>query len=63
MRYYTAMAKTVGLPLAIAAKHILLGSVKSRGVNIPLTEEFYNPILSELENYGIRFNETEISLD
>jgi saccharopine dehydrogenase-like NADP-dependent oxidoreductase len=56
----TAMAKTVGLPMAIAAKHILLGSIKSRGVHIPLTEEFYNPILSELENYGIRFNETEI---
>ncbi len=55
----TAMSKTVGLPLAIAVKHILLGTIKSRGVHIPLTAEFYLPILNELEKYGIQFSETD----
>ncbi|MDZ4668161.1 MAG: saccharopine dehydrogenase C-terminal domain-containing protein [bacterium] len=54
----TAMAKTVGLPLAIATKLILQGKIKSRGVQIPLNREFYEPILNELETYGIKFIET-----
>lgn len=59
----TGMAKTVGLPLAIATKHILLGNIKSRGVLMPITPEFYLPILEELENYGVRFVETEKQLN
>jgi saccharopine dehydrogenase-like NADP-dependent oxidoreductase len=51
----TAMAKTVGLPMAIATKLILQGKIKSRGVQIPLSREFYEPILSELNEYGISF--------
>lgn len=54
---YTAMAKTVGLPMAIAAKLILNGEINSRGVQIPITREFYEPILAELQNYGIKFFE------
>jgi len=53
----TAMAKTVGLPMAIACKLILQGKIKSRGVQIPLSREFYEPILSELKTYGIAFKE------
>lgn len=53
----TAMSKTVGLPMAIAAKHIMLGDVKLRGVVIPTMPELYNPILSELAEYGISFTE------
>lgn len=45
----TGMAKTVGLPLGIAAKLILTGKVESRGVVIPVTEDLYTPILNELE--------------
>jgi saccharopine dehydrogenase-like NADP-dependent oxidoreductase len=56
---YTAMAKTVGLPLAIAAKLILLGKIKSRGVVIPIDKEIYNPVLEELKTVGIVFHETE----
>ncbi|UKM65268.1 saccharopine dehydrogenase NADP-binding domain-containing protein [Flavobacteriaceae bacterium GSB9] len=57
---YTAMAKTVGLPVAIAALAILNGKIKTPGVQIPIIKEVYQPILAELENYGIAFNEKEV---
>ncbi|OEK09897.1 saccharopine dehydrogenase [Flavivirga aquatica] len=57
---YTAMAKTVGLPVAIAAIAILNGKITTPGVQIPITKEIYEPILKELENFGIIFNEKEI---
>jgi saccharopine dehydrogenase-like NADP-dependent oxidoreductase len=53
----TAMAKTVGLPMAIAAKLILSGKISARGVQMPLADEFYLPILEELSHYGISFEE------
>lgn len=56
----TAMAKTVGLPMAIAAKLLLQGKISTRGVQMPLSSEFYTPILAELEQFGIRFTEQEI---
>ncbi len=55
----TAMAKTVGLPLAIATKLIASDKVRARGVVIPTTEEFYRPILLELATHGIALNESE----
>lgn len=55
----TAMAKTVGLPVAIAALKILNGEIKEPGVQIPITAAIYTPILKELESYGIHFNEVE----
>ncbi|MFM7015180.1 MAG: saccharopine dehydrogenase family protein [Bacteroidota bacterium] len=55
----TAMAKTVGLPLAIAARHILRGDIKLKGVQIPVIEELYQPILKELSELGIQFTESE----
>jgi len=54
----TAMAKTVGLPLGIAAKLILADKVKGRGVMIPIQKEIYEPVLDELKNYKIVFEET-----
>jgi saccharopine dehydrogenase-like NADP-dependent oxidoreductase len=59
---YTSMSNTVGLPVAIAAKMILNGDLKEKGVTLPIRKEVYEPILSELELYNIRFNEEEISL-
>jgi saccharopine dehydrogenase-like NADP-dependent oxidoreductase len=53
----TAMSKTVGLPLAIAAKNILAGDVKTKGVAIPVVEEIYKPILTELKSLGVDFVE------
>jgi saccharopine dehydrogenase-like NADP-dependent oxidoreductase len=55
----TAMAKTVGLPLAIAAKLLLQGKLTARGVLMPIAPEFYTPILAELSTLGITLVETE----
>ncbi|MCB0457710.1 MAG: saccharopine dehydrogenase C-terminal domain-containing protein [Flavobacteriaceae bacterium] len=57
---YTAMAKTVGLPVAIAALKILNKEITTPGVQIPITKEVYTPILEELETFGITFNEKHI---
>ena len=53
----TAMAKTVGLPLGIAVKLILTGKIKLTGLHIPILQEIYEPVLDELNNNGIRFEE------
>jgi saccharopine dehydrogenase-like NADP-dependent oxidoreductase len=57
----TAMARTVGLPLAIAAKKILDGKIRCTGIQIPVSPEIYEPILAELRKSGIEF-ETHIKL-
>ena len=57
---YTSMAKTVGLPVAIATLKILNGEIKTPGVQLPITKEVYEPILKELESYGINFKEREV---
>jgi saccharopine dehydrogenase-like NADP-dependent oxidoreductase len=54
---HTAMAKTVGLPLGIAAKLILDGTISMKGLHIPIAREIYEPVLEELELYGVRFKE------
>lgn len=59
---HTAMAKTVGLPLGIAAKLILNGTIKLRGLHVPGRKEFYIPVLEELKAHGIAFTETRKSL-
>ncbi len=56
---FTAMAKTVGLPLAIATKLVLTDKISARGVVVPITREIYNPILKELESFGIALSEEE----
>lgn len=53
----TAMSKTVGLPLGISTKMILNGKINLKGVHIPTVKEIYDPVLEELENFGIRFIE------
>jgi len=57
---YTAMSKTVGLPVAMATLAILNGKIKTPGVQIPITAEVYEPILKELEDYGIVFKEYDM---
>ena len=57
---YTAMAKTVGLPVAMATLQILNGNIKTPGVQLPIRPEVYNPILKELETFGVIFKETEM---
>ena len=57
---YTAMAKTVGLPVGIATLAILNNKIQSYGVQIPTKKELYGPILSELEEFGVIFKEKEM---
>ena len=59
---HTAMAKTVGLPLGIAAKLIMEKRIQLTGLHIPIVPEIYEPVLAELENNSIKFNEEEQSL-
>jgi saccharopine dehydrogenase-like NADP-dependent oxidoreductase len=54
---YTAMAKTVGLPVAMATLLILNGKITTPGVQLPIRKEVYLPILKELEDYGVVFKE------
>jgi saccharopine dehydrogenase-like NADP-dependent oxidoreductase len=58
---YTAMAKTVGLPVAMATLLILNGKIKTPGVQMPIKSEVYEPLLKELETFGIIFKEKEVS--
>lgn len=53
----TAMAKTVGLPLGIAAKLILEEKIKLKGLHIPTKKEIYEPVLEELKKLGVEFKE------
>ncbi len=59
---HTAMAKTVGLPLGIAAKLILENKITTPGLHIPVTPEIYEPVLAELQEHGVRFHEQEYDL-
>lgn len=54
---HTAMAITVGLPVAMVTRMILNGEVKQRGVLMPKYKEIYDPVLKELEEYGVVFKE------
>ena len=56
---HTAMAKTVGLPVAILAKLLLQGKISNRGVVIPIHPELYEPVLEELKSYGVNFIEQD----
>jgi len=57
---YTAMSKTVGLPIAIATVAILNGTIKKPGVQLPISKDVYLPILEKLKDYGIEFTEKEV---
>lgn len=54
---HTAMAKTVGLPLALGVELVLTGNCPERGVVVPVSKFWYNGILPRLEQMGIRFAE------
>jgi hypothetical protein len=59
-RSYTAMAKTVGLPVAMATLLILNKKIKTPGVQIPINKEVYEPILKELKTFDIIFKEYKV---
>ncbi len=51
----SSMARTVGLPVAIATELLLSGGISKRGVIGPMSSEIYTPILKTLANEGIEF--------
>ncbi|NXB10085.1 AASS protein, partial [Cnemophilus loriae] len=53
---YSAMAKTVGYPAAIAAKMVLDGEITAKGMVIPLTKNVYGPILERVRAEGIMYS-------
>jgi saccharopine dehydrogenase-like NADP-dependent oxidoreductase len=58
----SAMARAVSLPPAIAAKLIIEGTIKGKGVLMPITKEMYEPILEEMEDFGFAFKKTTLPL-
>lgn len=58
---YTAMSNTVGWPLGICVKNMLNGDISIKGVHVPTMREVYNPILDELEDYGVIFKEKQVN--
>jgi saccharopine dehydrogenase-like NADP-dependent oxidoreductase len=54
---YTAMSNTVGLPMGIIAKRMLLGQISLTGVHLPIQPGIYLPVLDELKTFGISFEE------
>ncbi|MBK7382123.1 MAG: saccharopine dehydrogenase NADP-binding domain-containing protein [Flavobacteriales bacterium] len=59
---HTAMARTVGLPIAMACKLVLNGKIHERGVLLPITPVLYDPILDELDRLGISFVEEDVEV-
>ncbi|XP_061729291.1 alpha-aminoadipic semialdehyde synthase, mitochondrial-like [Cydia pomonella] len=59
----TAMARTVGLPTAIAAKMILDGEIQERGVVLPFAPVVYKSLLSRLRAHGVTARETSRPLN
>ena len=57
---YTAMAKTVGLPVAIGTLKLLNNEFNLKGVQIPIKKAIYKPILNELEDFDIIFKEKQV---
>ena len=56
--FKTAMSKTVSMPIAFAVERLFNGDFSARGVQIPVSREFYKPLLHDLKNIGISFVET-----
>ncbi len=52
---HSAMSRAVSLPAAISSRLIIEGTIRSKGVHKPVSEEIYKPVLAELEEHGYRF--------
>ena len=60
---FTAMSRTVGLPVAIATRLRLRGDLSLTGSLIPTHPAIYEPVLAELEAAGLRFTEKHEPMD
>jgi saccharopine dehydrogenase-like NADP-dependent oxidoreductase len=52
---YTAMAKTVGMPVAISALMVFKNELNLTGVHLPILKEIYEPILEKLKDFDVEF--------
>uniref|UniRef100_A0A8C2H3F5 Aminoadipate-semialdehyde synthase n=1 Tax=Cyprinus carpio TaxID=7962 RepID=A0A8C2H3F5_CYPCA len=52
---YSAMAKTVGYPAAIATRMVLNGELTTKGLVVPMTKSIYSPVLKRLQEEGLRY--------
>uniref|UniRef100_A0AAY4BA69 Alpha-aminoadipic semialdehyde synthase, mitochondrial n=1 Tax=Denticeps clupeoides TaxID=299321 RepID=A0AAY4BA69_9TELE len=52
---FSAMAKTVGYPAAIAARMVLNGEITTKGLVVPMTKDIYAPVLKRLQEEGLHF--------
>ena len=51
------MAKSVGLPIGIFIKQVLLGKINLSGIKLPISPTIYEPVLRELKKFNIIFKE------
>jgi saccharopine dehydrogenase (NADP+, L-glutamate forming) len=58
----TAMSQLVGLPLGVFTKLLMKGEINSKGVHIPVMKEVYEPVLNELEDYDVKFEDKIVDL-
>ncbi len=56
------MSRAVSLPAAIAARLILEGKIETMGVLMPTGREIYEPVLAELEGFGLEFTHRHTSI-
>ncbi|KAH9860230.1 Saccharopine dehydrogenase [NADP(+), L-glutamate-forming] [Plenodomus lingam] len=58
---YSAMAKLVGVPCAIAVQQVLDGTLSEKGILAPMSPEICRPLMKTLEEqYGVRFREKTV---
>ncbi|KAK0334652.1 saccharopine dehydrogenase (NADP+, L-glutamate-forming) [Friedmanniomyces endolithicus] len=59
---YSAMAKLVGVPCAVAVQMVLSGEIKDKGILAPVTPELAEPIRVKLQkDYGIELIEKTLA--
>lgn len=59
---YTAMARLVGVPCAVAVKQVLNGKISDRGVIAPMSTHISEPLRLELlEKHGIEMKEKTLA--
>ena len=59
---YTAMSKTVGLPIAVLSEHIITNDFNKSGIHLPFDKVIYKPVLERLSELGISFIDKEINI-
>ncbi|MDR1481234.1 MAG: saccharopine dehydrogenase NADP-binding domain-containing protein [Synergistaceae bacterium] len=59
---WTSIARTTGIPPAIAARFIMEGKIKTPGIHKPTSREIYEPVLRELASEGIELVESHTDI-